>query len=105
VARKSGRLTRADLEKIVDGMSARDVFRASSSNGTDPASGMQQAEAIFDIAAERQGWGEKALDRVHISDTAHLSTLLSESLNLGGPKAEDTEASPVSADTGDSAPS
>lgn len=106
MARKTGWLSQAELSKIVEGMSARDVFRATqgSSNGTED-SGNQRAEMIFDQAAERQGYGEKALDRVHIRDTQYLGDLLSEVLNVGSPKADDTEASPTSAATGDSAQS
>jgi hypothetical protein len=99
VARKNGRLTRADLEKIVNAMSAGDVFRAQG------APEEQKAMVIFNSAASRLDYGDNAVDRVPIADTAYLGEQLQEALNMGGPKAEDTEASPVSADTGDSAPS
>jgi hypothetical protein len=45
VARKNGRLTRADLEKIVNAMSAGDVFRAQG------APEEQKAMVIFNSAA------------------------------------------------------
>jgi len=107
VAKKTGKLTRADLEKIVDGMSARDMFQASPSGEvlTEEQRGMKMAERIFDISAERQGWGEGALDRVSLGDGPYLSGLLGEALNVGGPKVNATDQSLPSADTGDSAPS
>lgn len=100
MARKTGWLTQADLDKIVEGMNARDMFQAT---GTGETAGNSQAEAIFDLSAERQGYGEKALDRVHLRDSVYLSNLLAESLNVGGPKVDGTEVSPTSAATGDSA--
>jgi hypothetical protein len=101
VARKTGKLTRAQQEEIVDGLSAGDVIRVTGTEGN-PS---EKAEAIFNRGAERQGFGAEALDRVPIADTAYLSELLSEALNMGGPKADDTSQSPSSADTGDSAQS
>lgn len=105
MARKTGKLTRADLDNIVDGMSARDMFQSTPGGEqlTETQRGMKMAEKIFDISATRQGWGENALDRVRLSDGPYLSTLLSESLNLGSPKADDTGESPTSPGTGDSA--
>ena len=101
MARKNGRLTRDELVKIVDGMTAGDVF---SSTGGDTKPN-EVAMAIFNRAAERMDYGEGAVDRVGIRDTTYLSDLLAESLNLGGPKADGTEESPTSAGTGDSAQS
>lgn len=101
MAKKTGKLTRADLDSIIDGMSARDVFRASGGSD-DPDTGNQKAEQIFDLSAERQGWGKMALDRVVLGDVTYLGTLLGEALNVGGPKADSTNQSPTSADTGDS---
>lgn len=101
MARKTGKLTRADQGKIVDGLSAGDVIRVTGTDGKPN----EMAEQIFNRGASRQGYGEDALDRVPISDTQFLSGLLSEALNLGGPKAEGTDQSRASAVTGDSVPS
>jgi hypothetical protein len=101
VAGKNGRLTRDELQQIVDGMTAGDVLSATGGD-TKPN---EVALNIFNRAAKRQDFGEDAIDRVPMSDTQYLSELLGEALNMGGPKAEDTEVSPTSAATGDSAPS
>ena len=97
-------LTRAAIEKIVNGLNARDIFDAMPQDATD-VKGAQVAAAAFDAAAARQGHGEKALDRVSAADATWLSGLLAESLNVGGPKADSTGESPASAATGDSAQS
>lgn len=100
------KLTRSVLKKIVDGMSARDMIETMPENELGQRlEGRQYVGAIFDAAAERQGYGQKALDRVGIGDAQYLSELLAGALNAGGPKADDTGESPSSADTGDSAPS
>jgi hypothetical protein len=104
MAKRPKHLTRAELEKIVDGMSARDVFNATPDQSQDVGKikGTETASRMFELAAERQGFGADALDRVSVGDAIHLANLLSESLNVGGPKAEDIEALPISDDTGDS---
>jgi hypothetical protein len=103
-AKKTGRLSREDVQKIVDAMSARDMFQ--STLGTESLSeterGLSMSERIFDKAAARLGYGEKALDRVGLSDGAWLMEQLAESLNMGGKEAGGTEGSPDSSDTGES---
>jgi hypothetical protein len=101
MAKKTGKLTRADLDRIVDGMSARDIFRSGMVNATEEVTGSERAESIFDYAAERQGYGAKALDRVSIGDTVYLSNLLGEALNMGTPKADSSPESQPSSDTGE----
>lgn len=106
MAKKTGKLTRADLDRIVDGMSARDIFRSGMVDSTEgEVSGSERAESIFDYAAERQGYGAKALDRVSIGDTVYLSNLLGEALNMGTPKADSSPESLPLSDTGASAQS
>lgn len=107
MAKRPKHLTRAEVEQIVDGMNARDVFLATPDQNQDVSKikGIETASRLFEIAAERQGFGADALNRVAVSDAMFLANLLSESLNVGGPKAEDTGASPASPDTGDSAQS
>jgi hypothetical protein len=96
------KLSRIQLQKIVSGMTARDMIETM----PEDADGLRLNSkkfvgAIFDAAAERQGFGEKALDRVGIGDAGYLSELLAGALNAGSPKADDTEELPPSAATGD----
>ncbi len=96
------KLTRAQVKKIVDGMSARDMIETMPEDADGQRlNGKKYVGAIFDAAAERQGYGEKALDRVGIGDGQYLSELLAGALNAGSPKADDTGESPASAATGD----
>lgn len=106
MADSNGRLSRGELEQIIEGMTARDIFQAApDASDVGNVKGGDTASKVFDIAAERQGFGALALDRVSPGDATFLAGLLGESLNVGGPKAEDTEESPASPATGDSAPS
>ena len=101
-AKKTGRLSRADVQKIVDGLSTRDLFSvARTEEDASAVKGAEIAADIFDHGAERQGWGPNALDRVPLADGPWVMELLSESLNVGTPKAEDGLESLASADTGD----
>lgn len=100
-SKKVGRLSRPEIDLIVDGMSAGDIFRATAGETAPNLT----AEAIFNGSAARQGYGENAIDRVKISDAQYLGELLGETLNMGSLEAGDTEASPTSAATGDSAQS
>jgi hypothetical protein len=100
-AKKNGeasRLTREELQQIVDGMTAGDVF-SSTGGETKPN---EVALSIFNRAAERLDYGANAIDRVGIGDTTYLSDLLGEALNMGSKAAGDSSQSPTSADTGDS---
>lgn len=98
------RLSRVELDQIIDGMTARDIFAAAPS-GTDTSNikGADTAGIAFEQAAERQGFGPLALDRVGAADAIYLATAIGEALNMGSPKADDTEALPTSPATGDSA--
>jgi hypothetical protein len=96
--------SRAQAQKIVDGMTARDIFSAMPSQAdTGNLNGAEVAGAVFDAAAARQGHGENALDRVAAADAIWLAQEISEAINVGGPKADGTGESLPSADTGDSA--
>jgi hypothetical protein len=98
--------SRTQIQKIVDGMTARDIFSAMPSQAdTGGLKGAEVAGAVFDAAAARQGHGEQALDRVSAQDAIWLAQEISEAINVGGPKANGTEESPPSADIGDSAQS
>lgn len=91
-------LTREQIDEILRGMTARDMFAAMPSDGsTDPASGSAIAGTAFESAAERQGHGKEALDRVRVSDALYLASELGEVFSLASPKSEDTEPSPDSA--------
>ena len=85
-------LSREEIDSILQGMTARDLFAAMPS-----ASGLEQAPAetagrTFELAAERQGYGAGALDRVKIGDAVYLSTELGGVMSADSPKAEDTES-------------
>lgn len=97
---KDNRLSRADLDIIVAGMTARDLFAAMPA-GQAEVKGADVAGEAFESAASRQGYGEGALDRVTPGDAVYLAGLLSETLQVGGPKAESGAPSPDSADIGD----
>lgn len=94
------RLTREELAQIIDGMTARDIFAAAPS-GEGVSSGSETAAKAFESAAERQGFGSGALDRVGAADAIYLAGAIGEALNMGGPKADDTEESPTSPASGD----
>ena len=94
-------LTRAEIQQIVDGMTARDIFAAMPGQSSDEIRGADIAGAAFDAAAKRQELGEGALDRVRPSDATWLAELLSEALNAGSPKADGTEVLQASPATGD----
>lgn len=100
-AHSNGRLSRAELEQIVDGLTARDIFSAApDAQDVGSIRGGDTAAKVFDIAAQRLGYGELALDRVAAGDATYLAGLLGEALNVGGPKAEGTEESLTSPGTG-----
>jgi hypothetical protein len=100
------RLTREELDTIIDGMTARDIFAAApGGNDVSEVKGSETAGIAFEKAAERQGFGTEALDRVGASDAIYLANAIGEALNMGSPKAEGTEGLPTSPDSGDSLPS
>jgi hypothetical protein len=97
-------LSRAEIDLILGGMTARDVFAAMPEGGA-KAEGAEVAGKAFESAAERQGYGAEALDRVRPMDALYLAAELGEALSVDSPKADGTEPSPPSPGIGDSAPS
>jgi len=81
-------LSREEIDGILAGMTARDLFSAMPAQGE--ASGAETAGKTFESAAERQGFGVGAQDRVRISDAAYLSEELGGVLSADSPKADDT---------------
>ena len=81
-------LSREEIDSILQGMTARDLFSAMPSQGE--VSGAETAGKTFESAAERQGYGAGALDRVKISDAAYLSEELGGVLSADSPKADAT---------------
>jgi hypothetical protein len=96
-------LNRSEVDTILGGMTARDIF-AAIPNGTQ-VEGAEVAGKAFEAAAERQGYGKEALDRVRPGDAIYLAQQLGEAFAQDSPKAEGTEDLPISPGTGDSAPS
>ena len=96
-------LSRPDIDLILGGMTARDIFAAMPAGQTD--NGGMVAGNAFESAAERQGYGKQALDRVKPGDALYLATALGEAFGQDNPKADSIEPSLASQDIGDSAPS
>ena len=94
-------LTREQLDTILEGMTARDIFAAMPSDGG-PVQGAAVAGNAFEAAAERQGHGKETLDRVTPADALYLAGALGELFTVAGPKAETGADSPASAASGGS---
>jgi hypothetical protein len=97
-------LHRTDIDLILGGMTARDIF-AAIPGGQMVAQGAEVAGSAFEHAAERQGYGKEALDRVRPADAVYLANAIGEVLSQDSPLASDTASSLPSPDTGDLAPS
>lgn len=97
-------LSRSEIEAILNGMTARDIFAVVRSGG-DPDKGAQVAGDAFEAAALRQGYGEGVLDRVRPGDAIYLAQELSEVFTSDSPKDGTTGDSPDSSGIGESAPS
>ena len=97
-------LSREEIDTILHGMTARDIF-AAIPGGQATAEGAEVAGAAFEHAADRQGYGKEALDRVRPADAVYLANAIGEVLSQDNPKASDTASSPNSPGTGDSPPS
>lgn len=97
-------LHRAEIDTILGGMTARDIF-AAIPGGQTTAQGAEVAGSAFEHAAERQGYGKEALDRVRPADAVYLANAIGEVLSQESPLASDTASSPPSPASGDSAPS
>lgn len=97
-------LTRGEIDSIIHGMTARDIFAAMPA-GQSEVRGAAVAGDAFEAAALRQGFGPGALDRVTPGDAVYLAGELGEVFQQGAPKDDATGASPDSPASGDSAPS
>ena len=92
-------LSQAEIELILEGMTARDIFAAMPS-GTATSKGAEIAGDAFERAAERQGYGSLALDRVRPGDATFLAGKLGEVFDQGSPKSDSGVDLPTSSDTG-----
>lgn len=92
-------LTREQIDEVISKITSRDLFAALPAGET-AVNGGQIAGKVFEAAAERQGHGKEALDRVSIGDGIYLASALGE-LFSDGPKEEPTGDSPASPATGD----
>lgn len=92
-------LTRADIDLIIAAITSRDLF-AALGDEQGQVKGGEVAGKVFEAAAERQGYGPLALDRITVADGIYLASELGE-LFSDGPKGDATEESPASPVTGD----
>lgn len=96
-------LTRDEIDTILHGMTARDIFAAMPEGGE--AKGNDIAGRVFEAAASRQGHGEGTLDRVRPQDAVYLAGALGEVFAQDSPKGVSTDPLPDSSDTGELIPS
>lgn len=94
-------LTRSEIDAILEGMTARDIFAVVGKGGTE---GAEVAGKAFEAAATRQGYGELVLDRVKPADAVYLAQALAEVFSAASPKADDTGPLPDSSVIGESVP-
>lgn len=98
MAEQTNFLERPEIDLILEGMTARDIFASVGSGGLQ---GAEVAGKAFEAAAERQGYGTGTLDRVRPADAVYLAQELGELFSSAGPKAEDSEPLPNSSGIGD----
>lgn len=96
-------LTRDQIDAIIETMTARDIFAGMPSQAGETPSGPEVAGKVFESAANRQGHGTEALDRVRPVDAMYLAEKLGEVFDMASPKSDSGEGSPPSADTSGSA--
>jgi len=82
-------LSREQIDTILEGMTARDIF-AAMPDSTEKVNGSKVASIAFESAAERQGHGAGALDRVKPLDGMYLASAIGELLSVDSPKADAT---------------
>lgn len=92
-------LTRAQIDDILKGMTGRDIFAAIPA-GESNLEGAEVAASVFEAAAERQGHGTEALDRIKPTDAIYLAQQLGEVFQQDGPKGKRSGPSPASVDSG-----
>jgi hypothetical protein len=90
-------LGREQIDEILSLMTARDIFSAMPSTTGEEVQGAAVAGAAFESAAERQGHGSGALDRVRPTDAIYLAQALGEAFSIAGPKSDASADSPISA--------
>lgn len=90
-------ISREDIDRIIDGLSADDIIEAVGEGRTASA---KVAGAAFNHSAERLGFGEKATTRVSLQDFQYMANRIGEVVNLDSPLPAGTGALQDSADTG-----
>lgn len=70
-------LTREQVDEILGFVTARDLFQAMPGDGS-TLKGPEIAGKVFESAAERQGFGAGALDRVRFQDAPYLAQALGD---------------------------
>ena len=93
-------LTRPQVDEIVKHMTPRDLFNAMPTGEDGIKAGAEVAANVFEQAAERQGFGAGALDRLSMADGVYLAGLLGEVFQSATPKDEPPSGKPRSRDSG-----
>ena len=88
-------LTRAQIQDVVENLSADDLIRA-----TTTGQGAEIAGIAFNSAAARMGT-EDATSKVKAADFQYLAEQIGGAINVESPLSEDTESLLNSADTGE----
>ena len=92
-------LSRADIDSVLDQLSADDVIE-SLAEDVPP---VKLPMLIFNRAAARQGVsnGTPASQHIRIADMRYMTAEVGKATSLNNPKSEDTDPSQDSADTGE----
>jgi len=96
-------LTRDDIDRVVANLSAEDLIDSGITGTDDKAEATRAGARAFNASAERLGLsnGTPAMAHVRGSDLMYFANALKESLDIDGPKSDDTEDSPPSVSTGE----
>lgn len=90
-------LTRAEIDLILEGMTARDLFAVVGTASMNK--GAEVAGNAFEASAARQGYGDLVLDRVQPRDAVYLAGKLGELFESEDPKASGGASSRPSPET------
>ena len=95
-------LTREQIDEVIDNLSAADLIESGLTGTDDKAESTKAGMRAFNASAERLGLsnGTPAMQHVHASDLMYFANSIKRSLDIDGPKSEDTEDSPRSVSTG-----
>ena len=86
-------LTREDIDRVVANLSADDLIESGLAGMEDRAESVKAGAGAFNRAAERLGLsnGTPATQHMRASDLGYFANALKSSMDIDGPKSEDTE--------------